>query len=97
MDIGIVAAELLGGILAAALAGRLARQCRLGLAGAVIVGVVGGALGGLVLMQYSAIAPATASGFTQDPGVLMTHAASGAAGGAALAIVTGLLRSLVRA
>ena len=95
MDAMTLAAELLGGVGAAMLAGVMPGTCRLGVLGALIVGLVGGALGGLILMQYTG---PTAPGMASDATALAIHAASGAAGGTALAIVTGLLlRSCVRA
>jgi uncharacterized membrane protein YeaQ/YmgE (transglycosylase-associated protein family) len=98
MDYVTLASQQFGGVLAAFLVGTLLRNLELGVVGNLVVGIVGGALGGLVLAQYLDLAPvALPDGTVGDPVALFTQIAVGAAGGALLAIVTGLLKSLVTA
>lgn len=98
MDFVTLAYQLLGGVLAAVLANTWLRGLKLGLLGGVLVGIVGGALGGLVLTAYVSLAPAMLpDGTLGAPLAIVAHIASGGAGGLALAILTGLLKGLVRA
>jgi len=97
MDYVTLASQVLGGIIAAFLVGAFLRGLGLGLFGSVIVGVVGGALGGLVLTDYLSLAPAGHSdGTMAEPVAVIAQIASGGAGGAVLAVLTGLLKGLVR-
>jgi hypothetical protein len=91
MDVVTLAVEQASGVLAAALVSALSPRLRLAALGIVIVGIVGGGLGGLILSQYAGPAPVRLDQLAADLGALVRHIASGAAGGAALAILTGLL------
>jgi F0F1-type ATP synthase assembly protein I len=90
MDVVTLAAEQLSGVLAAAVLSLLVSRARIGPLGILVVGLVGGGLGGLILTQYTGTAPVLSSA---EPKALAAHIASGAAGGAALALVTGFLTS----
>jgi hypothetical protein len=97
MDYVTLASQLLGGVLAAFLAGVLLRGLALGASGSVIVGIVGGALGGLILTNYLSLAPAgRPDGTTAEPIAVLAQVASGCAGGAVLMILTGLLKTLAK-
>jgi hypothetical protein len=91
MDIVTLAVEQASGVLAAALVSALSPRLRLAALGILVVGVVGGGLGGLIVTQYVGPAPVDLERLPADMGALVHHIASGATGGAALAIVTGLL------
>lgn len=97
MDYVTLAFQLLGGALGALLAGALPGSARLGTLGNAIVGCVGGPVGGLVLTSYLALGPAAlADGTIAEPAAVLGQVLSGAAGGAILAIIVGLLKGLVR-
>lgn len=97
MDYVTLACQLLGGVLGALLAGALLGNLSLGALGNTIVGCVGGPLGGLVLTGYLTLAPAgLPDGTIAEPAAVLGQVASGAAGGAILVVLVGLLKSLVR-
>jgi hypothetical protein len=97
MDYVTLASQLLGGVLAAVLGGALLRDLALGAFGSVIVGIVGGALGGLILTSYLSLAPAGGpDGTIGEPVAVLAQVASGGAGGAVLMILTGLLKTLAK-
>jgi len=98
MDYVTLASQLLGGVTAAFLAGWVLRDLDLGILGSIVVGIVGGGLGGLILTDYLGLVPAGLPGGRMAPPLsVLAQIAAGAAGGAVLMIVTGLLKSLVRA
>lgn len=95
LDFVTLACQFLGGVLGALLAGSLFRNLTLGPIGNALVGLVGGAAGGLVLTSYLGLAPASfPDGTIGEPHAVFAHVASGAAGGALLMIVVGWLRRL---
>jgi hypothetical protein len=95
MDLITPAVQVAGGILAALLITALWRRRTLGALGGIIVGLVGSAWAGLIAASYLTLEPAgTAAGAVGDPAALAAQVAVGAAGGALLAIVTGLIVGL---
>jgi uncharacterized membrane protein YeaQ/YmgE (transglycosylase-associated protein family) len=98
MDYVTLASQLLGGVTAAFLAGRVLRDLDLGIVGDVVVGIVGGSLAGLILTNYLSLVPAgLPDGRMAPPLSVLAQIAAGATGGVILLILTGLLTSLVRA
>ncbi len=97
MDYVTLAIQLLGGTLGALVAAALPGGVSLGSFGNAIVGCVGGSVGGLVLTGYLALGPAAlADGTIAEPAAVLAQVLSGAAGGAILVIIVGLLKGLVR-
>ena len=97
MDYVTLAFQLLGGALGALLAGALPGSVSLGALGNAIVGCVGGPSGGLILTGYLVLGPAAlADGTIAEPVAVLGQVLSGAAGGAILVILVGLLKGLVR-
>ena len=97
MDYVTLAFQLLGGALGALLAGALPGSISLGALGNAIVGCVGGPSGGLILTGYLALGPAAlADGTIAEPAAVLGQVLSGAAGGAILVMLVGLLKGLVR-
>lgn len=95
LDFVTLACQLLGGVLGALLAGAFFGKLTLGPLGNALVGVVGGAAGGLILTSYLGLAPASLpDGAIGEPRAVLAHLASGAAGGAVLMIVVGYLKGL---
>jgi hypothetical protein len=93
MDLITPAAQAGAGILAALLVTALWRR-RLGALGGIIVGLVGGAWAGLIAGAYMDLAPAGMGNVISGPTAFAAHAAIGAAGGALLAVITGVLVGL---
>ena len=97
MDYVTLACQLIGGFFGAMLAGTLFGNLSLSALGNAIVGCVGGPLGGLILTDHLTLAPAALpDGAIAEPAAVLGQAASGAAGGAVLMVLVGLLKSLVR-
>lgn len=97
MDYVTLACQILGGVLGALLSGALFGHLSLGALGNTIVGCVGGPLGGLVLTGYLTLAPVgLPDGSIAEPAAALSQVASGAAGGAVLVFLVGLLKGLVR-
>lgn len=92
MEYATLGVQITGGILGALLAHTLIRSQIVGFWGSVVVGIVGGAISGLVLAGYLALAPATlADGSFASARAILAQAAAGAAGGAVLMLATGYL------
>jgi uncharacterized membrane protein YeaQ/YmgE (transglycosylase-associated protein family) len=92
MDTITLATQLLGGLIAAVLAGAMLSELSLGIFGNAIAGIVGGALAGLILPGFLGLAAAAGpDGSIGESMAVLAQAASGAAGGAALMILTGLV------
>ncbi len=96
MDYPTLATQLLGGILGAVLVAAALRRFALEYLGALVIGIVGGALGGLVATSMLGLVPAALpDGAFGPPAAIAAQAAAGAAGGALLAVLTGLLKRAV--
>lgn len=92
MDYATLAVQLAGGVLGTLLAALLLRELSLGFLGNVVVGIVGGALSGLILTDYLALAPAgLPDGTFAEPEAILAQAVAGGAGGAILMMATGFL------
>lgn len=92
MQYATLAIELAGGVLGTLLAALLLRELTLGFVGNVVVGIVGGALGGLILTDALALAPASlGNGTWADPEAIIAQVAAGAAGGTILMMATGFV------
>jgi hypothetical protein len=96
MDVITLAAQAAGGVLAALIFGTLIPRLSLGIAGALIVGFVGGACAGLIATSYGLPPAALADGAPGAPAGIAAQMAAGAAGGALLAALTGQLQRMVR-
>jgi len=97
MDYLTLACQLLGGVLAAFLAAALLQGLTFRALGSVVVGIVGGALGGLILADYLSLAPAVLpDGSANAPFAALLQVAGGAAGGAVLMILTGLIEAVFK-
>ena len=95
MDLVTFAAQAAGGIIGAYLAGTLLPHRALGWIGPLLVGIVGGACAGLIATSYGAAPVTPAGGQNLDAAAILVQATAGAAGGALLALLTGLASSLV--
>jgi len=96
LDYVTLACQLLGGVLGALLSGAIFRRLSLGALGNTVVGCVGGPLGGLILTGYLTLAPVgLPDGSIAEPATALGQIAGGAAGGAVLVILVGLLKGLV--
>jgi len=92
MEYATLAMQLAGGVLGTLLAAVLLRELSLGFLGNVVVGIVGGALGGLILTDALALAPASLpEGTWAGPEAILAQIAAGAAGGAILMLATGFI------
>ncbi len=80
----------MGALLAAA----LLRSLSLRALGTALVGLVGGAAGGLIFNSYLGLNSASSpDGLIGEPQAVLAHLASGAVGGAVLLVVIGFLKN----
>jgi uncharacterized membrane protein YeaQ/YmgE (transglycosylase-associated protein family) len=94
VDFVTLLVQLIGGALGGNIVAAVIRNLNLGIVGNCIAGFIGGGVGGHLLTTMFNL-PAAAGAGEIDPMAILGQVGSGAAGGAVLMIVLGILRSVL--